>query len=113
MKTDAETMMREGCLLAGKTWAFAKKNLEWSNDDVNRVFCHQVGHAHRKLLYETLSLEVEKDFSTLEYLGNTGAASLPATLTLGAERGLLKSGDLVALLGIGSGLNCLMLGVEW
>ena len=113
MKTDAETMMQEGCRLAGQTWACVKKILGWANDDVNRVFCHQVGHAHRKLLYETLSLELEKDFSTLEYLGNTGAASLPSTFALGAESGFLKSGDRVALLGIGSGLNCLMLGAEW
>ena len=113
MKTDAETMMQEGCRLAGQTWACAKKILGWANDDVNRVFCHQVGHAHRKLLYETLSIGLEKDFSTLEYLGNTGAASLPSTLALGAEKGFLKSGDRVALLGIGSGLNCLMLGAEW
>jgi len=113
MKTDAETMMQEGCRLAGQTWACAKQILGWANDDVNRVFCHQVGHAHRKLLYETLSLGLEKDFSTLEYLGNTGAASLPSTLALGAEKGFLKSGDRIALLGIGSGLNCLMLGAEW
>ena len=113
MKTDAETMMQEGCRLAGQTWACVKKNLGWTNDDVNRVFCHQVGHAHRKLLYETLSLELKKDFSTLEYLGNTGAASLPSTFALGAESGFLKSGDRIALLGIGSGLNCLMLGAEW
>jgi 3-oxoacyl-[acyl-carrier-protein] synthase-3 len=113
MKTDAETMMREGCGLAGQTWDHTKNILEWVNDDVNHVFCHQVGHGHRKLLYETLSLELEKDFSTLEYLGNTGAASLPSTLALGAEKGLLESGDRIALLGIGSGLNSLMLGVEW
>ena len=113
MKTDAETMMQEGCRLAGQTWACAKKILGWANDDVDSVFCHQVGHAHRKLLYETLSLGLEKDFSTLEYLGNTGAASLPSTLALGVEKGVLKSGDRIALLGIGSGLNCLMLGAEW
>jgi acyl-CoA:acyl-CoA alkyltransferase len=113
MQTDAETMMREGCHLAGQTWSYTKKTLGWTNEDVNRVFCHQVGHSHRKLLYETLSLPVEKDFSTLEYLGNTGAASLPSTLVLGAEKGFLKNGYKVALLGIGSGLNCLMLGVEW
>ena len=113
MKTDAETMMREGCRLAGQTWALTKKTLGWKNDDVNRVFCHQVGHAHRKLLYETLSLEIEKDFSTLEYLGNTGAASLPSTFALGVEKGFLQKGDRLALLGIGSGINCLMLGAEW
>jgi acyl-CoA:acyl-CoA alkyltransferase len=113
MKTDAETIMQEGCKLAGQNWTFTKNTLGWVNDDVDRVFCHQVGNSHRKLLYETLSLDLEKDFSTLEYLGNTGAASLPSTLALGDEKGILKNGDHVALLGIGSGLNCLMLGVEW
>lgn len=113
MNTDAETMMREGCKLAGETWSAAKNILGWNNDDVSRVFCHQVGQMHRKLLYETLGLDPGKDFSTLEFLGNTGAASLPSTLALGVEEGCLKPGDKAALLGIGSGLNSLMLGLEW
>ena len=113
MKTDAETMMHEGCKLAGATWAMTKSVLGWTNTDVNRFFCHQVGHMHRKLLYETLSIDLDKDFSTLEYLGNTGASSLPCGLALGVEKGCLNKGDKVALLGIGSGLNSLMLGLEW
>ncbi|MCH8156669.1 MAG: 3-oxoacyl-ACP synthase III [Nitrospinae bacterium] len=113
MNTDAETMMREGCKLAGETWDSARKVLGWENDDVARVFCHQVGQMHRKLLFETLGLDLEKDFSTLEFMGNTGAASLPSTLALGVAEGCLKPGDKAALLGIGSGLNCLMLGLEW
>jgi acyl-CoA:acyl-CoA alkyltransferase len=56
---------------------------------------------------------MEKDFSTLEFLGNTGSASLPVTLAMGVEKGVLTKGDKAALLGIGSGLNCLMMGVEW
>lgn len=113
MKTDSERLMLEGCKLAGETWEATKSTLRWNNADVDRVFCHQVGSAHRKLMYETLALDTQKDFSTLEFLGNTGAASLPTTLALGEEKGCLKKGDKVALLGIGSGLNCLMLGVEW
>jgi 3-oxoacyl-[acyl-carrier-protein] synthase III len=113
MKTDAEKMMHEGCKLAGATWAMTKSVLGWADNDVNHYFCHQVGHMHRKLLYETLCIDLDKDFSTLEYLGNTGASSLPCGLALGAEKGLLNKGDKVALLGIGSGLNSLMLGVEW
>ncbi len=113
MNTDAETMMHEGCKLAGDTWDAAKKVLGWTSDDVSHVFCHQVGQMHRKLLYETLGLDPAKDFSTLEILGNSGAASLPSTLAFGVEKGCLKPGDKAALLGIGSGLNSLMLGVEW
>lgn len=113
MQTDAETLMKQGCRLAGETWEKTRVVLKWNNDDVDRVFCHQVGTMHRKLLYETLGLRLDKDFSTLEFLGNTGSASLPATLALGEEAGSLNKGDKAALLGIGSGLNCLMLGVEW
>jgi len=113
METDSETLMKEGCRLAGETWQAFKSKLEWDNGDVDRLFCHQVGTMHRKLLYDTIGLNPEKDFSTLEFLGNTGAASLPVTLAMGEEQGVLQPGDKAALLGIGSGLNCLMLGVEW
>ncbi len=113
METDSERLMREGCKLAGETWHGVRGILGWHNEDVDRVFCHQVGSMHRKLLYETVGLPLEKDFSTLEFLGNTGAASLPVTLALGEEQNAIKRGDKAALLGIGSGLNCLMLGVQW
>ncbi|NIQ03821.1 MAG: 3-oxoacyl-ACP synthase III [Nitrospinaceae bacterium] len=113
METDSETLMKEGCLLAKRTWAAARSSFDWENEDVNRIFCHQVGHMQRKLLYETLELDLEKDFSTLEYLGNTGSAALPVTLAMGEEKDAVRQGDTVALLGIGSGLNCLMMGVEW
>lgn len=113
METDSETLMLEGCRLAGKTWERTREELRWSNEDVNRVFCHQVGKGHRKLMYDNVGLDIEKDFSTLEFLGNTGSASLPTTLAMGIENNALKRGDKAALLGIGSGLNCMMMGVEW
>ena len=113
METDSETLMKEGCQLAKDTWNITKSVLNWKNQDIDKVFCHQVGHIHRKLLYETLKLDLKKDFSTLEYLGNTGSAALPVTLAIGEEKGAVQKGDKVALLGIGSGLNCLMMGVEW
>jgi len=98
---------------AQETWEITKSNLQWSDQDVDRIFTHQIGHIHRKLLFETLHLDLQKDFSTLEFLGNTGSAALPVTLAMGDDEGKIKPGDKVALLGIGSGLHCLMLGVEW
>ncbi|VAX22653.1 3-oxoacyl-[ACP] synthase III in alkane synthesis cluster [hydrothermal vent metagenome] len=113
MATDSEELLKEGCALAAKTWVEFKRELDWENEKIGRTFTHQVGSAHRKLLYESLGLPIENDFSTHEFLGNVGSVSLPLTLALGAEEGLLSTGDKVALLGIGSGLNCLMLGLEW
>jgi acyl-CoA:acyl-CoA alkyltransferase len=113
MDTDSETLMKEGCALAGETWQHFKRTLNWKNNDVDRVFCHQVGTMHRNLLLDTIDMDLAKDFSTLETLGNTGSASLPVTLAMGEEQGALQRGNHAALLGIGSGLNSLMLGVEW
>ena len=42
-----------------------------------------------------------------------GTVSLPLTAALADEREMLSAGDRVGFLGIGSGFNCLMLGVEW
>ena len=80
---------------------------------VQKTFCHQVGRAHRKLLLDTLGLDPAADFASFESLGNTGSVGLPITMALGIERGQVAAGDRVALLGIGSGINVLMLGVDW
>lgn len=113
MQTDSEALLHAGVNLAEATWAVARRELGWSNDDVDRVFTHQVGKAHSKLLLERLGLNAARDFSTFEFLGNTGAAALPTALALGIERNVLQPGDRTALLGIGSGLSSVMLGVEW
>jgi acyl-CoA:acyl-CoA alkyltransferase len=113
METDAEKLKIEGCKLAAKAWDHGREQLGWSNGDVDRVFCHQVGEAHRRLLLETLDLPVDKDFETFSFLGNTGSASLPLGLALGIKGGFLVPGQKAALLGIGSGINCLCLGLDW
>ncbi|OGV81076.1 MAG: 3-oxoacyl-ACP synthase III [Lentisphaerae bacterium RIFOXYB12_FULL_65_16] len=113
MQTDAQELLQRGIDVAEQTWEDAKKELGWNNDTPTTVCCHQVGRAHRQLLYERLHLDMDKDFSTFEFLGNCGSASLPVTTAMAAEAGRLKKGDILALLGIGSGINCTMMGVEW
>lgn len=113
METDSEELMKAGCALAAETWKDFTAEMGWMGEDVARSFTHQVGSAHRRLLYQSIGLDIEKDFPTLEFLGNVGSVSLPITMAIGAERGALKKGDKAAMLGIGSGLNCVMLGLEW
>ena len=113
MQTDAEALLYAGVDLADATWQDMLTVLEWQVEDVDKVFTHQVGRAHSKLLLERLNLAPETDSPTYEFLGNTGAAALPMALSIGIERGRLKPNDRVALLGIGSGLNAVMLGIDW
>lgn len=113
MVTDAVKVMSHGVELGRRTWAAFLHELGWRTADIQRVICHQVGSAHQTSILKTLGIPADKDFTTFEYLGNIGTVSLPLTLAIAAERDILNSGDRVSLLGIGSGLNCLMLGVEW
>jgi 3-oxoacyl-[acyl-carrier-protein] synthase-3 len=113
MQTDSEALLVGGLALARETWRDFGNELGWGAADVQRIITHQVGSTHRRKLYEALGLDLSRDFSTFEQLGNTGSVALPSTLALAADAGAVRAGDRVALLGIGSGLNCLMLGVEW
>lgn len=113
METDAPAVLEHGVALGVRTWRDFLTELDWSAESVDKVICHQVGTGHRIAVMQALELPVEHDFPTFEYLGNIGTVSLPITAAIAAERGFLESGDRVGFLGIGSGLNCVMLGVEW
>jgi acyl-CoA:acyl-CoA alkyltransferase len=113
MQTHAERLMHEGVIAGAETYATLLDETGWSQDDVDKTFCHQVGAAHRKFLLESLALDPAADFATYQTLGNTGSVALPMTMALGIEAGHLLPNDRVALLGIGSGINTLMLAVEW
>jgi 3-oxoacyl-[acyl-carrier-protein] synthase-3 len=113
MHTNSTELLKNGARLAPDTWEAAKHELEWENPDVDRFFTHQVSAVHSRLLFKTLGLDKAKDFSTVEYLGNIGSVSLPITMAIGIDGGCLGPGDKVAMMGIGSGIVCLMLGLEW
>jgi len=113
MYTDAAAVLKHGVVLGIETWNDFLRQLDWKTDDVDRVICHQVGAPHRDAILESIEIAPEKDFSTFPYLGNIGTVSLPITAALAEERHAVGPGDRVAFLGIGSGLNCIMLGVEW
>ncbi len=110
MQTDSEQLLVAGVELARETW---RDFTAEQGDDFARYICHQVGSTHRRKLYETLGLDLAKDFSTFENYGNTGSVALPSTLAAAIDASAVRAGDRVALLGIGSGLNCLMLALEW
>ena len=113
MSTDSEELLLQGIETAADCWHGFQKELGWSGEDVDRFFCHQVGKAHAQALFTRLELDPCKNFETLPVLGNIGSVSAPVTMGMGIEQGKLIAGQKAALLGIGSGINSLMLGIEW
>lgn len=113
MSTDATAVLKHGVALGKETWSALMSALDLTPAQVDKVICHQVGGAHKRTVLEALGVSPEKDFSTYEYLGNMGTAALPSAAAIAAERDFLVRGDTVAFLGIGSGLNTLMLALKW
>lgn len=113
MTTDSEALLKAGITLAKDNWVACQEGLGFGERAPERVLTHQVGKAHQQQLYQALGIDEAKSFITYDKLGNVGSVSLPITLALAAEAGFVNSGDGVALLGIGSGLSSVMMGVDW
>jgi 3-oxoacyl-[acyl-carrier-protein] synthase-3 len=113
MRTDSVGVLEHGMELGARTWAALLEAAGWRPGDVEAMVCHQVGGGHAAAIRAATGVPEERDFTTYRHLGNVGTVSLPLTAALAEEAGVLVAGRRTALLGIGSGLNCLMLAAEW
>jgi 3-oxoacyl-[acyl-carrier-protein] synthase-3 len=113
MKTDSVEVLNRGVQLGIQTFDAFKAAMQWDTDTIDKLACHQVGSTHQRIILSSLGLDESKDFVTYRYLGNIGTAALPITAAIASERYFFQPGDKIGFLGIGSGLNCIMLGVEW
>lgn len=113
MLTDSEELLVAGIGVAIRAWEQFTKATGWTADTPDRIITHQVGRAHSRELFKALGLDLGKDFTTFETLGNIGSVSCPITLASAMEVGAYGVGQKAALLGIGSGLSSLMVALEW
>ncbi|MEO7477908.1 MAG: 3-oxoacyl-ACP synthase III [Lysobacteraceae bacterium] len=113
MVTDTKTLLIEGLKLAQKTFIAAKLALGWVVDELDEFVIHQVSQVHTQAFIKAFGLDPNKVLTIFAEHGNIGPASVPIVLSKLRELGRLKKGDRVALLGIGSGLNCSMAEVVW
>ncbi|MBB1088843.1 3-oxoacyl-ACP synthase III [Lysobacter sp. SG-8] len=113
MVTDTRLLLSEGLKLAQATWTAARGALGWVADELDEFVIHQVSQVHTKAFVKAFGIDPKKVLTIFGEHGNIGPASVPIVLSKLREMGRLKKGDRVALLGIGSGLNCSMAEVVW
>ena len=113
METDSVGILKNGVVLGIETFHAFRRELSWPENKPDKIICHQVGATHQRTILEAIGFPKDRDFTTFRYLGNIGTVSLPITAAIASEREFLLPNELVGFLGIGSGLNCLMLGVRW
>jgi acyl-CoA:acyl-CoA alkyltransferase len=113
MVTDTRTLLIEGVKLAQKTFIAARLALGWVVEELDEFVIHQVSKVHTAAFIKAMGIDPKKVMTIFGEHGNIGPASVPIVLSKLRELGRLKKGDRIALLGIGSGLNCSMAEVVW
>jgi len=113
MLVQPRQLLEAGLGLARRTWELAHKFFGWTSANIDFVIGHQVGAKHFRTLFDMFGLDPARSYVTYPFLGNVGPASVPMTLGMAADRGLIRSGDRLGLMGIGSGLNCSMMEIHW
>ena len=114
MVTDTRMLLIEGLKLAQQDlrrrarWRWAG----WSTRSTSSSSTRSA-RCTPQAFVKAFGIDPKKVLTIFHEHGNIGPASVPIVLTKLREMGRLKKGNRVALLGIGSGLNCSMAEVVW
>ncbi len=113
MVTNTRELLMAGMELTMRTRGKAAEALGWTVDTVDHFVLHQVSKVHTEQLAGILGIDVSKIFRLYPDFGNIGPAGVPIALSKLEDSGRLERGQRVALLGIGSGINCTMAELLW
>ncbi|MEQ6388264.1 beta-ketoacyl-ACP synthase III [Bacillaceae bacterium S4-13-58] len=82
-------------------------------EDVDFLIPHQANIRIMEAARERLGIDKERMATFVHKYGNTSAASIPIALSEEIERGEIKDGDLVVLVGFGGGLTWGAVALRW
>lgn len=113
METESSRLIPAAAKLGQRTWAKASNLLGWPSDEVDHVFCHQVGKQVNENFYKEMGLDFSKEFTIYPTHGNMVSAAMPIALLTGVEKKPVKENDKVVCTAFGSGLNSIFFGIRW
>jgi 3-oxoacyl-[acyl-carrier-protein] synthase III len=113
MVTDTKALTDAGLELAVKTWAKAADELGWQPDTHQHYAQHQTTKGHADKFAGVIGLDLQKVYRLYPEYGNVGPAGVAVVLSKLEDEGLVVTGERVAMMGIGSGINCSMVEVVW
>lgn len=113
MITDTRGLLIQGVKLAAKTVEIARAMYGWVMHEIDEFVIHQVSKAHTDEFVRILGIDPRKVFTIFPELGNIGPASIPFAISKMKAAGRLQKGKRLALVGVGSGLNCTVGEVVW
>ncbi|MNC31688.1 3-oxoacyl-[acyl-carrier-protein] synthase 3 protein 2 [compost metagenome] len=85
----------------------------WQAGDVDWFVPHSANLRMIEAVCERGPVPMEHTLTSVEFRGNTSAASIPLALQLALDNGRLKQGQRLALLGFGGGLTYAGVALRW
>jgi 3-oxoacyl-[acyl-carrier-protein] synthase-3 len=113
MVTDTQALTEAGLKLAHRTWQRAVAELGWTIDSHAHYVQHQVSKGHAEKFAAILGLDMDRVYRLYPDYGNVGPAGIAIVLSKLGDEGVSQPGDRIALMGIGSGINCTMAEIVW
>lgn len=84
-----------------------------TQDDITWVFPHQANIRIIRTAQERLGIPEERYFNRIEKYGNTSAGCIPMMLDEANREGILKRGDIIAMVAFGGGLTTGACILQW
>lgn len=82
-------------------------------EDIRYIIPHQANERIIKISAKKLNIDIEKFFINISNYGNTSAASIPIAIQEMDQKGLLKKGDNIIIVGFGAGLTSGVSLIKW
>lgn len=89
------------------------KEINWSTDDVDFVFMHHVSAQTFIDVAKDIKIDAKKFYHVFEKFGNMASASIPFAISDACEKGILKKGHKIMLLGLASGISISVQLIIW
>ncbi len=77
----------------------------WAPGDIRHLFTHQVSVESSQLICQVTGIDPARSEEVFPLLGNTAAASIPVAMFQRFNRGEIRAGDKVVLLGLAAGVS--------
>jgi 3-oxoacyl-[acyl-carrier-protein] synthase 3 len=88
-----------------KSFELAAAKVGVNKDEIDWFIPHQANVRIIETAAKKLKVGMDKFIITLDHFGNTSSASIPMALNEGIEKGIVKRGQKLALIGFGAGLT--------
>ena len=110
---DGKEVYRKAVRAVVETAKLALERAKMTIDDIDWVIPHQANRRIIEAAMSRLHWPMERTSTSLEWYGNTSAASIPLALHHELEQGHIKPGDHVLMCGFGAGMTWASAVIRW